>query len=73
MKEINIERKQIGNQLRIIREHNGWSVAQVAEMAGIRASTLEKIEAGTINVTFDILTKITSVINCKVEIKQLEQ
>lgn len=43
---------QIGMQLRMTREAQGWDTKQVATMAGVKAQTVEKIEAGGYRYTF---------------------
>ena len=69
MDEIKDYRKRIGQQLRGQREEQGWSVEQVAEMAGVKEKTVEKIEAGVFNVPLDVLAKVAEVLGCSLTIK----
>ena len=70
MEEVRTEqRKRIGAQLRELREEQGWTIAQVAEMVGVKFSTVEKIEAGVFNVPLDVLAKVAEVLGCELTIK----
>lgn len=64
-------RQKIGEQVRLQREEQGWSVEQVATMAGVKTSTIEKIEQGQISLPLDILAKVANVLNLKIELKAL--
>ena len=61
-------RVQVGMQMRRQREAQGWSVEQVAEMADVKAATVEKIEAGAFNVPMDVLTRVADVLGCEINI-----
>lgn len=70
--DINVQRGyrvKVGKQFLTIREQQGWSCEQVAEMAGVREATVEKIEAGAFNVPLDILVKVADVLGCELNIK----
>ena len=62
-------RIQVGWHIRYLREYSGWTVEQVAEMAGVKPKTIEKIEAGAFNVSFDILAKVSNVLDARVTIE----
>lgn len=68
-KELIENRVQIGQMIRIAREMGGWSIEQLAEMAGVKPVTIEKIEAGMFNVTLDILCRVADVLGVKIVIK----
>lgn len=68
--ENKIERKRIGTQFREQREHQGWTIEQVATMADVKVATIEKIEAGAFNVPLDIINKYAEVLGCEVRIKK---
>lgn len=73
MEEIKSEiRMKIGQQFREIRDEQGWSVEQVALMAGVKDKTIEKIEAGAFNVPIDVLAKVADVLGADINI-QLKQ
>lgn len=63
-------RLKVGYQFYLIRQTQGWSVEQVAEMADVKPSTVEKIEAGAFNVPLDVLAKVADVLGCELTIKE---
>lgn len=66
----NKHREQLGRDFRETRTALGWSVEQVAQMAGVKPITIEKIEAGKINVSFDIMVRVADVLSSDVTIKE---
>ena len=60
------QRQRIGQQFKAEREAQGWSLEQVATMAGVTEKNVEKIEAGIYNVPFDVLARVAEVLNCEV-------
>lgn len=62
-------RKQIGKTLQSAREVQGWSVWQVAEMVGVKPSTIEKMEAGEFDVKLSQIGKVCDVLGCSLTIK----
>ncbi len=68
-KELIENRVQIGQMIQTAREAGGWSIEQLAEMAGVKPVTIEKIEAGMFNVTLDILCRVADVLGVKIVIK----
>ena len=72
-KEIKTEqRKRIGRQFQQIRLEQGWSVEQVALMAGVTGKTVEKVEAGVFNVPLDVLARMADVLGSDIVIKPKE-
>ena len=67
----NKHREQIGKDFRETRTALGWSVEQVAQMAGVKPVTIEKIEAGKFNVSLDIMVRVADVLGSDVTIKEL--
>jgi len=53
-------RWRIGQELKAIREEQGWSTEQVALMADVKESTVEKVEQGVFNVPLDMLAKLAN-------------
>lgn len=53
-------RWRIGQELKAIREEQGWSTEQVALMADVKESTVEKVEQGAFNVPLDMLAKLAN-------------
>ena len=67
MSEIkNEQRQRVGKMLKGRREWEGWSREQVAEMAGLTADTVRKVEEGVFNVPLDVLTKMAEVYGCEI-------
>ena len=63
-------RVQVGMQLKLMREAQGWSVEQVATMADVKNDTIEKIEAGVFNVPIDLLVRVADVLGAEINIKE---
>lgn len=53
MKEEN--RKKLGEQVRKVREEQGWSQEQLAAFVGVKEQTIAKIEDGRYNVSLDLI------------------
>jgi transcriptional regulator with XRE-family HTH domain len=71
MEEIKkVHRKELGEQFKSLREEQGWSIEQVALMADVRESTIEKIEAGAFNVPMDILARVADIYSADLTIKE---
>lgn len=68
----NRHREQLGRDFRETRTALGWSVEQVAEMAGVKPITIEKIEAGKFNVSLDIMVRVADVLSSDVTLKERE-
>lgn len=62
------ERLRIGNRLRELREAQGLTTTQLAEMCGMSHSTISKVENGKWSVSLDLLSKIAGALGCSVEI-----
>ena len=62
-------RYQIGTQLKQVRESQGWTIKQVAEMAEVKPVTIEKIEAGAFDVRLSIIGRVCDVLGCSMNIK----
>ena len=65
-------RKRLGKQFRSVRKAQGWDVAQVACMADVKESTIEKIEEGVFNVPLDVLTRVADVLCCDIILNEKE-
>ena len=63
-----LHRKRIGKRLRAIRETQGWSLEQVALMAGVKEATVRKVEEGAFNVPIDVLTTLADVLGYTLQI-----
>lgn len=62
------ERIRIGKRLRELREGQGLTTTQLAEMCDLSHSTISKVENGRWSVSLDILSKICDALGARVEI-----
>lgn len=58
-----------GEVLRAVRRNNNWTLADIAERAGIPLSTLSKIENGQISPTYDQLMRLSD--SLRIDISEL--
>lgn len=58
-------RKKIGEQVRRIREEQGWTIDQLAVMCDVKRHTVAKIEEGVFNVPIDVIGKVCDALNVK--------
>jgi transcriptional regulator with XRE-family HTH domain len=54
------ERGTLGSLIGLVRERNGWTLRQMSDKVGIPLSTLAKVEAGKLSLTYDKLQQLTS-------------
>ena len=52
------QRLDFGRRLRQLRSDRGWTLAEVAERAGLAISTISKAERGVISLTYDRLSQL---------------
>ena len=50
----------LGSLIRLVRQKNGWTLRQMSEKVGIPLSTLAKVEADKLSLTYDKLQQFTS-------------
>jgi transcriptional regulator with XRE-family HTH domain len=50
----------LGSLIRLVRRKNGWTLRQMSEKVGIPLSTLAKVEADKLSLTYDKLQQFTS-------------
>lgn len=51
-------RLQLGRRLRVLREERGMTQEEAAELIGVHAKHLQRIERGTVNVTLATLVAV---------------
>ena len=61
------ERERIGNRIKELRKERKLDAKELAQMAGIDAGNLSKIERGQFSVGIDILNKIAAALNMRVD------
>jgi len=54
------ERSTLGSLIGLVRERNGWTLRQMSDKVGIPLSTLAKVEAGKLSLTYDKLQQFAS-------------
>ncbi|MCD8178219.1 MAG: helix-turn-helix domain-containing protein [Tannerellaceae bacterium] len=57
---------ELGNQIRDVRNHKGWTQDMLADAVGIDRAYLSGIERGVRNVTFLSLVKIAEQLECDI-------
>lgn len=65
------KRKAMGESIRAMRTAQGWTQEQLAEIAGITASNLGRIEAGKYAVSLDVLNKIAGALSAELRIVEV--
>lgn len=53
------ELKQVGPRLRAVRHERGWTLDELAERAGMSASTLSRLESGKRQASLELLIPLT--------------
>ena len=66
VKELVQNRVAIGIKFRSKRKSLGKTIDEVAAEADVKPVTIEKIEAGMFNPSFDLMCRIASVLRCKI-------
>jgi XRE family transcriptional regulator, master regulator for biofilm formation len=51
---------QLGAAIRRLRERRGWSIEKLAQEAGPHWTTVSRIENGTYNPSWDIISKLAA-------------
>ena len=64
------ERERIGRRIAELRESKGLSQIELAEMTGIKQPNLSRIESGKYSTNIDLIAKIATALNCRIEINQ---
>lgn len=62
------QRSAIGSRIAALRQEQGLTLTQLAEMAGIDRANLNKIELGKYNVSVDILNRICLALGVEIQI-----
>ncbi len=64
-------RKRIGRQIRQMREDEGMTMVKLAELSGLRQTTIRKIEAGVFDIGIDELSAIAQALGGELNIEKL--
>lgn len=67
----NIERERLGKQIRQIREEKKIEAKKLAELSGVDASNICRIEQGKYSVGLDVLSKIANALGYRVELVKI--
>src|ERR1700733_6438748 len=54
------ESRALGSLIGLVRRRNGWTLRQMSDKVGIPLSTLAKVEAGKLSLTYDKLQQLAS-------------
>src|SRR6201985_1509996 len=54
------EKSTLGHLIRLMRRQNGWTLREMSKKVGIPLSTLAKVEADKLSLTYDKLQQFTS-------------
>ena len=54
------ERSALGSLIGLVRRRNGWTLREMSDKVGIPLSTLAKVEAGKLSLTYDKLLQLAS-------------
>ena len=60
--------KQLGMRIRALREKQGLTQQELADLSGTQKSNISRLESGTYNPTLDFLSKVASSMGRKVSI-----
>ncbi len=66
-------RISIGRRLKEKRLEEGWDIEQVAEMSGLKADTIRKVEEGVFNVPIDVVSRIADIYGCDLVFQSKEE
>lgn len=64
-------RRRIGRQVRQLREDEGMTLVQLAELSGLRQTTIRKIEDGVFDIGIDELAAIAQALGGELNIEKL--
>jgi hypothetical protein len=59
-KDTSSERSTLGSLISLVRQRNGWTLREMSDKVGIPLSTLAKVEADKLSLTYDKLQQFTS-------------
>lgn len=60
---------ELGQQVRHLRENNGWSQSQLAQAAGMTQSAVARFEAGGTVPTLPVLERLARALNMKLDVR----
>ncbi|MEV6365798.1 helix-turn-helix domain-containing protein [Micromonospora musae] len=60
---------ELGQEVRHLREHNGWSQSQLAHAAGMTQSAVARFEAGGTVPTLAVLERLARALDRKLDVR----
>ncbi|MGC5330614.1 helix-turn-helix domain-containing protein [Micromonospora sp. DT62] len=60
---------ELGQEVRLLREHKGWSQSQLARSAGMTQSAVARFEAGGTVPTLPVLERLARALNRKLDVR----
>lgn len=65
-----MERKEFGIRIKELRQNEALTLKQLSEKSGISITNISKIERGEYNMSYDIMMKLITALNCKILIEK---
>lgn len=60
--------RQLGNLIRRVRKHRGWSQTQLAERVGVRQETISLLETGNPGARLDTLLAVLAALELELQL-----
>ena len=65
-----MERKEFGIRIKELRQNAALTLKQLSEKSGVSITNISKIERGEYNMSYDIMMKLITALNCKILIEK---
>lgn len=65
-----MNRTEFGIRIKELRQNAALTLKQLSEKSGISITNISKIERGEYNMSYDIMMKLITALNCKILIEK---
>lgn len=65
-----MNRTEFGIRIKELRQNAALTLKQLSEKSGISITNISKIERGEYNMSYDIMMKLITALNCKIVIEK---
>lgn len=65
-----MNRTEFGLRIKELRQNSALTLKQLSEKSGISITNISKIERGEYNMSYDIMMKLITALNCKILIEK---
>ena len=65
-----MNRTEFGIRIKELRQNAALTLKQLSEKSGVSITNISKIERGEYNMSYDIMMKLITALNCKVLIEK---